>query len=35
MASMALQSLLKQAGSGVKPVQIQGLNAALQQIKKD
>lgn len=35
MAGMTLQSLLKQAGSGVKPVQIQGLNAALQQIKKD
>lgn len=35
MAGMTLQSLLKQAGPAIKPEQIQGLNAALQQIKKD
>lgn len=34
MAGMTLQSLLKQAGSAIKPEQIQGLNAALQKIKK-
>ena len=34
MAGMTLQSLLKQAGPAIKPEQIQGLNAALQQIKK-
>lgn len=35
MAGMTLQSLLKQAGPAIKPEQIQNLNAALQQIKKD
>lgn len=34
MAGMSLQSLLKQAGPAVKPEQIQGLNAALQRIRK-
>ena len=35
MAGMTLQSLLKQAGPAIKPEQIQVLNAALQQIKKN
>lgn len=35
LAGMTLQSLLKQAGPAIKPEQIQSLNAALQQIKKD
>ncbi len=34
MAGMTLQSLLKQAGTAIKPEQIQALDAALQQIKK-
>ena len=34
MAGLSFQSLLKQAGPAIKPEQIQGLNAALQQIKK-
>ena len=34
MAAMTLQSLLKQAGSAIRPEQIQSLNAALQKIKK-
>lgn len=34
MAGMSLQSLLKQAGSAIKPEQIRGLNAALQRISK-
>lgn len=34
MAGMSLQSILKQAGPAIKPEQIQGLNKALQQIKK-
>lgn len=35
MAGMTLQSLLKQAGPAIKPEQIQNLNEALQQIKKE
>lgn len=34
MAHMTLQSMLKQAGPAIKAEQIQGLNKALQQIKK-
>lgn len=34
MASMSLQSLLKQAGDAIPPEQVKALNAALQQIKK-
>lgn len=35
MAGMSLQNILKQAGPAIKPEQIQGLNKALQQIKKN
>ena len=35
MAGMTLESLLKQAGPAIKKEQIQGLNSALQKIKKN